>query len=101
LTAKLFDSVPIDQMTDAEHALHEAAANIPAEVSARIDTAEKLSDKDRGTIIEIARHSLVRFQPQPGSKPEPNDKPISDVHPKPKPEPVTTPKRKAEAEEKS
>lgn len=101
LTAKLFDPVPIDQMTDAEHALHEAAANIPAEVSARIDTAEKLSDKDRDTIIEIARRSLVRFQPKPGSKPEPKDKPTSDVHARPKPEPATTPKPKASAEEKS
>jgi F-type H+-transporting ATPase subunit alpha len=101
LTAKLFDPVPIDQMTDAEHALHEAAANIPAEVSARIDTAEKLGDKDRDTIIEIARRLLVRFQPKPGSKPEPKDKPTSDVHAKPKPEPATTPKPKASAEEKS
>jgi F-type H+/Na+-transporting ATPase subunit alpha len=101
LTAKLFDPVPIDQMTDAEHALHEAAANIPAEVSARIDTAEKLSDKDRDTIIEIARRSLVRFQAQPGSKPEPKDKPTSNVHAKTKPEPAATPKPKAEAEEKS
>lgn len=101
LTAKLFDSVPIDQMTDAEHALCEAAVHIPSEVCARFETAKALSDEDRTTILEIARHALVRFQPQPGSKPEPNDKPISDVHPKPKPEPVTTPKRKAEAEEKS
>jgi len=101
LTATLFDRVPLDQMPDAEQAVREAAANIPAEVCARIDTAAKLSDKDRTTIIEIARNALARFQPEPGSKPEPNDKPISDVHPKPKPEPVTTPKRKAEAEEKS
>ena len=101
LTAKLFDPVPIDQMTDAEHALHEAAANIPAEVSVRIDTGEKLSDKDRDTIIEIARRSLVRFQAQPGSKPEPKDKPTSDVHAKTKPEPAAIPKPKAEAEEKS
>ncbi len=101
LTAKLFDPVPIDQMTDAEHALHEAAANIPAEVSVRIDTAEKLSDKDRDAIIEIARRLLVRFQSKPGSKPEPKDKPTSDVHAKPKPEPATIPKPKAAAEEKS
>src|SRR5271169_2545029 len=31
LTAELFDSVPIDQMTDAEHAVQEAAANTPSE----------------------------------------------------------------------
>ena len=54
LTAELFDRVPLDQMTDAEHALREAAADIPAEVRERLDTAEKLSDEDRETIIEIA-----------------------------------------------
>ena len=37
LTAKLFDSVPLDQMTDAQHAVREAAARIPAEVCARFE----------------------------------------------------------------
>jgi hypothetical protein len=60
-----------------------------------------LSDEDRDTIIEIARHSLVRFQPKPGSKSEPKGEPISDAGTKPKPNPATTPKPKAEAEEKS
>ena len=59
-------------MTDAEHALREAAADIPAEVRERLDTAATLSDEDRETIIQIARKSLARFQPkpEPGSKPE-------------------------------
>ena len=65
LTAALFDRVPLDQMTEAEQALHEAAVNIPAEVRGRIDTAEKLSDKDRDTIIDIARDALAPFQPKP------------------------------------
>ena len=47
LTAELFDPVPLDQMTDAEHAVQEAAAKIPAEVAARFETAETLSDEDR------------------------------------------------------
>jgi len=63
LTAKLFDPVPLAEMTDAEHAVNEAAANIPAEVCERLDTVEKLSDEDRKTIVEIARQSLVRFHP--------------------------------------
>ncbi|MCM3901144.1 MAG: hypothetical protein ND866_05515, partial [Pyrinomonadaceae bacterium] len=63
--------------------------------------ADKLSDEDRTTVIEIARHSLVSFQLKPGSKPEPKGEPTSDVHAKPKPKPATTPKPKAEAEEKS
>ena len=84
LTAELFDRVPLDQMTDAEHALLKAAADIPAEVRERLDTADKLSDDDRKTIILIARTSLARFQP----KPEPEAKPEvkTEVKPKPKPE---------------
>jgi F-type H+-transporting ATPase subunit alpha len=68
LTAELFDPVPIDQMTDAEHAVHEAAAKIPAEVCARFETAAKLNDEDRKAIIEIARKSLARFQPRSALK---------------------------------
>ena len=64
LTAKLFDPVPLDRMTDAEHALRKAAASIPTDVRERLDTAEKLSDEDREAIIEIARQSLARFQPR-------------------------------------
>ena len=80
LTAELFDRVPIDQMTDAEHAVQEAAANIPAELTARFNTADKLSDEDRAAIVQIARNALIRFQPKPesnlkakaGSEPEAN-----------------------------
>jgi len=79
LTAELFDRVPLDQMTDAEHALRKAA-DIPAEVRSRLDTADKLSEEDRETIIEIARQKLARFQPEPESKPE------AKAEPKPEPE---------------
>ncbi|MCR4376415.1 MAG: alternate F1F0 ATPase, F1 subunit alpha [Acidobacteria bacterium] len=63
LTGALFDPVPLEQMTDAEHAVREAAANIPADVRARFETAAQLSDDDRLTIMDIARASLARFQP--------------------------------------
>jgi F-type H+-transporting ATPase subunit alpha len=69
LTAELFDTVPLGRMTDAERAVREAAADIPAEVCARFETAEKLSDEDRETIIGIAGNALIRFQPEPASKP--------------------------------
>lgn len=69
LTAELFDVVPLAQMTDAEHAVIAAAANIPNEMCRRLDTAEKLSDEDRKAIIGIARLALVRFQPAPKPKP--------------------------------
>ena len=64
LTADLFDDLPLDRMTDAEQAVRTAAAEIPAEVRERLDTAEQLSDEDRATIIDIARKSLAGFQPK-------------------------------------
>jgi F-type H+-transporting ATPase subunit alpha len=72
LDEKLFDPVAIDQMIDALQALTEAAAKIPKEVSGRFDTAEKLSDEDRATVLGIAREALAPFQP----------KPAPDVNPK-------------------
>ncbi len=69
LTAGLFDPVPIDQMADAEHAVRAAAANIPAEIVARFDTADTLSDEDRKAIVELARVALVAFQPRPEPAP--------------------------------
>src|ERR1035438_2495802 len=84
LTADLFDHVPLDQMTDAEHALRKAAADIPAEVRQRLDTADKLSDEDHKTIVEIARNSIARFQPKPESGPKPEVK--TEVKPQPEPE---------------
>ena len=70
LTANLFDPVPLEQMTDAGHAVREAAATIPAEVSARFETAAKLSDEDKKMVVEIARKALVPFLPKPEPKPE-------------------------------
>jgi F-type H+/Na+-transporting ATPase subunit alpha len=109
LTAKLFDTVPIDQMTEAEHALYQAAANIPAEVRARFETADKLSDEDRRTIIEIARQALASFQPKPESQPEHQIEPQPDggsnpnasTEAKPMPKTDAKPKPKAEAKKKS
>lgn len=75
LTAELFDEVPIDRMTSAEHAVREAAASIPVAVRERLDTADKLSDEDRETIIEIAREALEEFLPEPSSESEPGPKP--------------------------
>ena len=102
LTAELFDRVPLDQMTEAEHALREVTADIPADVRERLDTAEKLSDADRETIVQIARKSLARFQPKPETKPDPNEvnqhlkpKPSRKIHTKDKPEPKAEPEGKS------
>jgi len=68
LTAQLFDLVPVDRMTEAEHAVQEAAPAIPAEITERLATADKLSDDDRKAIVEVARRALVAFVPKPDSK---------------------------------
>ena len=91
LTAELFDRVPLDRMTKAEHAVQEAAANIPAEVRERLDTAEKLSDEDRETIIQIARNSLARFQPKPTKNQETKEDTKPKAKPKLKPNPKAEP----------
>jgi len=67
LTAGLFDVVPLEQMTAAEKAVHEAAAELPAEVVEHVVTGQKLSDADRETIVGIARAALADFH----AKPEP------------------------------
>ena len=61
LTAKLFDTVPLDQMKQAENAVLDAAQDIPAEIVARFETADKLSDEDRKAIIELATKALAAF----------------------------------------
>ena len=101
LTAELFDQVPIDQMTDAEQAVHEAAANIPVEVCARFETAEKLNDEDRKTIIEIARKSLAHFQPQTEAKTEAKAEPMTEPESKPEAQTELESKPKAALQEKS
>ena len=88
LTAKLFDDVPLNRMTDAEQSVRQAAAEIPAEVRERLDTADQLSDQDREMIINIARQTLERFQPKPDS----NSEPEQETHEQPKPEAKAEPK---------
>ncbi len=77
LTAKMFDLVPLAQMADAERAVHEAATKIPAEICARFDTADELSDGDRKAILDIAGQALARFQPEP----EANSRSTADSDP--------------------
>lgn len=61
LTAKLFDEVPLADMPAAERAVRIGAANIPAEVFARLESAKTLSSDDRAIILAIARDSLTAF----------------------------------------
>jgi F-type H+-transporting ATPase subunit alpha len=61
LTAKLFDTVPLEQMPEAETALWQVADNIPLEIKSRLKTAQMLSDNDRETIISVAKETLLPF----------------------------------------
>jgi len=101
LTAELFDRVALDQMTDAEDAVQKAAANIPAEVCARFESADNLSDGDRNTIIEIARQALARFQPKSETKTEATPTPESKARSDGAAKPDATIPPTAEAKEKS
>mgnify|MGYP001551854447 CR=1 FL=1 len=65
LATKLFDEVEPERMADAEQAVREAAADFPAEVSARIETDLTLSDEDRESIMRIIRKTLAGFQSPP------------------------------------
>jgi F-type H+-transporting ATPase subunit alpha len=117
LTANLFDPVPVDQMTAAQQAVQEAATHVPAEVRARLGSADKLTDEDRKTIVEIARQALAPFQPKPepeasasqtpaakpgqGPKPEagPDSKPKAEAGGGPRPDARTSSKRRAKRHE--
>ncbi|MDI1250337.1 MAG: alternate F1F0 ATPase, F1 subunit alpha [Lacunisphaera sp.] len=71
LTAGLFDAVPLDKMAEAEHAVREAAARLPAELTDHLTAADKLRDEDRAAIIETGRQALAPFQSPAATKPEP------------------------------
>jgi F-type H+-transporting ATPase subunit alpha len=78
LNEKLFDSVPLDQMTNAEHSVREAVASVPEEIREKFNANKELSDKDRKTILEIASKALARFQPKPKSESKPQAEPESE-----------------------
>ena len=68
LTGKLFDKVALDQMPEAERAVKQAAEDIPADICARFEIAEKFRQEDRKAILELCRTTLARFQPQAAGK---------------------------------
>ena len=63
LSAGLFDRVPLEQVSAAEQALREAAADIPTALCERLRTEQKLGDEDRAAILAMAGKALTRFQP--------------------------------------
>lgn len=70
LAEKRFDSVLLEQMAQAEHAVAQAAAGLPDDLLARFDTASQLSDADRQAILQRADAALAPFQPAAAPKPK-------------------------------
>ena len=73
-------------MMDAQHAVREVAACIPAEVCARFEIVPKLSDEDRKTVTELAHQALARFQPRAASELEAMAAPAPELVTRPRPE---------------
>jgi F-type H+-transporting ATPase subunit alpha len=44
--------------------VHEAATQIPTEICARFETADKLNDEDRQAILELTCQALAPFLPK-------------------------------------
>jgi F-type H+/Na+-transporting ATPase subunit alpha len=69
LAAGLFDPVPLEKLPEAEQALRDATRDIPVAVVERFTTADKLSETDRATTLEIATKALASFQPAAATQP--------------------------------
>ena len=67
LSEKLFDAVPLDKMSQAEQAVHQAAAHLPGGLLACFDSTEKLSDDNRNALLDILRQVLKPFLPEASS----------------------------------
>ncbi len=68
LSSGLFDTVPLEKISDAEAALGKATATIDKDVAGRLTSADKLSDDDHKAILDMARKALGPFQPAPDPK---------------------------------
>ncbi|ODV09865.1 MAG: F0F1 ATP synthase subunit alpha [Rubrivivax sp. SCN 70-15] len=75
LGARLFDPVAMGRMADAERAVREAAAELPADLCNRLATADALGDADRQAIVDIAREALAPFLPPTAPAPAAAPKP--------------------------
>ncbi len=83
LSADHFDPISLEKMPEAEKAVGEAAEKLPAALRDRLETADKLSDEDRKTILEQARTALASFQPEPANPADSEREPEPDSKSKP------------------
>lgn len=72
LTEKLFDEIPLEQMPAAELAVRNGTTDLPVEMVKRLQSADKLSDQDRITIVRLARDALTAFMPDQESRDNPS-----------------------------
>jgi F-type H+/Na+-transporting ATPase subunit alpha len=63
LTAGLFDRVPLERMGEAEPAVSATAADLPAELVGRFESADQLGDGDKELITRLAAQALTDFTP--------------------------------------
>lgn len=70
LSEGLFDTVASENMVAAETAVQAAATSLPEAIRSRFDSAATFSDEDRQSILELARQTLLPFQPKPAGKTE-------------------------------
>jgi len=61
LSAGLLDPVTLDSMVEAQAALRLAAAEMPADVQARLESAKRLSADDRALIVDLGRAALQNW----------------------------------------
>ncbi len=69
LTAGLFDTVPLPQMTQAQHAVQDAAEKLDAPLRERLVGVNKLSQADSKTVTDAANAALRDFLPKPDTEP--------------------------------
>lgn len=64
LNAALFDAVPLEHMSAAQHAVEEMTNDLSDDLSNRLTVGDKLTDTDRLQITEAARLVLAAFVPK-------------------------------------
>jgi F-type H+-transporting ATPase subunit alpha len=68
LTGGLLDTITLDKMQDLSMELHKAASQIPAAITKRLYSENKFSNEDAEVILDLARNTLLPFQPKPQTK---------------------------------
>ncbi|UZJ57982.1 alternate F1F0 ATPase, F1 subunit alpha [Pseudomonas sp. KU26590] len=69
LNAALFDTIALENMSDAQKAVREVAGGLPDDVKARLAGTGQLLDADRQQLTDAARQALTAFQRAGGQPP--------------------------------